>query len=105
MHLKLLQKNQFKKKAETTGDLIGNKITEWMFQKNYNKITQRQLQTRIIKRKPKERYIFPEKYKKILMILDLYNSIIMEYQKMLGNTRNQPTKFRTKNWVEINDEH
>ena len=39
------------------------------------------------------------------MILDLYNSIIMEYQKMLGNTRNQPTKFRTKNWVEINDEH
>ena len=52
-----------------------------MFQKNYNKITQRQLQTRIIKRKPKEIYIFPEKYKKILMILDLYNSIIMEYQK------------------------
>ena len=31
----------------------------------------------------------------------------MEYQKiinLLGNTPNQPTKFRTKNWVEINDE-
>ena len=30
----------------------------------------------------------------------------MEYQKiinMLDNTPNQPTKFRTKNWVEIND--
>ena len=31
----------------------------------------------------------------------------MEYQKtanLLGNTTNQPSKFRTKNWVEINDE-
>ena len=31
----------------------------------------------------------------------------MEYQKianLLGNTSNQPSKFRTKNWVEINDE-
>ena len=33
--------------------------------------------------------------------------MIMEYQKiinLLDNTPNQPTKFRTKNWVEINDE-
>ena len=31
----------------------------------------------------------------------------MEYQKianLLDNTPNQPSKFRTKNWVEINDE-
>ena len=31
----------------------------------------------------------------------------MEYQEiinLLDNTPNQPTKFRTKNWVEINDE-
>ena len=31
----------------------------------------------------------------------------MEYQKManlLDNASNQPSKFRTKNWVEINDE-
>ena len=30
----------------------------------------------------------------------------MEYQKvenLLDNTSNQPSKFRTKNWVEIND--
>ena len=30
----------------------------------------------------------------------------MKYQKVinfLGNTSNQPTKFRTKNWVETND--
>ena len=32
--------------------------------------------------------------------------MIMEYQKiihLLNNTSNQPSKFRTKNWVEIND--
>ena len=31
----------------------------------------------------------------------------MEYQKtinLLGNTPNQPTKCRTKSWVEINDD-
>ena len=31
----------------------------------------------------------------------------MEYQKiinLLDNTPNQPSKFRTKNWVEINDD-
>ena len=31
----------------------------------------------------------------------------MEYQKMINfleNTPNQPTKFRTKIWVEINDD-
>ena len=36
-----------------------------------------------------------------------YNSIIMEYQKiinLLENKPNQPSKFRIKNWVEINDE-
>ena len=34
-----------------------------------------------------------------------YNSIIREYQKinLLDNTPNQPTKIRTKNWVEVND--
>ena len=31
----------------------------------------------------------------------------MEYQKtinLLENTPNQPSKFRTKSWVEVNDE-
>ena len=31
----------------------------------------------------------------------------MEYQEiinLLDNTSNQPSKFRTKNWVEINDD-
>ena len=33
--------------------------------------------------------------------------MIMEYQKiinLLDNTPNQPSKFRTKNWVEITDD-
>ena len=32
--------------------------------------------------------------------------MIMKYQKVvnvLDNTPNQPSKFRTRNWVEIND--
>ena len=32
---------------------------------------------------------------------------MMEYQKiinLLGNTSNQLSKFRTKNWIEINDQ-
>ena len=36
-----------------------------------------------------------------------YNSIIMEYQKIINwpdNAYNQPTKFRTKSWIEINDD-
>ena len=33
--------------------------------------------------------------------------MIMEYKKIthcLDNTPNQPSKFRTKNWVEVNDD-
>ena len=36
-----------------------------------------------------------------------YNSIIIKYEKiikLLENTTNQPSKSKTKNWVEINDE-
>ena len=41
------------------------------------------------------------------MNLDWYTNIIMEYQKtisLLGNISNQPSKFWTKSWVEINDD-
>ena len=41
------------------------------------------------------------------MIQDQYDSIIIEFQKiinLLDNTPNQPSKFRINNWVEINDE-
>ena len=36
-----------------------------------------------------------------------HNSIIIEYQKvisLLENKPNEPSKFRTKYWVEVNDE-
>ena len=48
-----------------------------------------------------------KKDNKLLMNQNQYNNIITEYQKiinLLDNTPNQPSKFRTKNWVEINDE-
>ena len=41
------------------------------------------------------------------MIYDQYNGIIMEYQNiinLLDETPNQPSKFRTRKWFEINDE-
>ena len=41
------------------------------------------------------------------MNLVQYNNIIIEYQKianLLENASNQPSKFTTKNWMEINDE-
>ena len=50
---------------------------------------------------PKERYMSPEERQNII---DNLRSIII-YQKiinLLDNTPNQPTKFRTKNWIEIN---
>ena len=54
----------------------------------------------------KDRY--PQKKNRtLLMIWDYYNSIIMEYQKIINlvdNTTNQPFKFWAKYWVEINDD-
>ena len=49
----------------------------------------------ISKEIPKERYISSDD--------NGNNSIIMEYQKitnLLDNTADQPSKFKTKNWVE-----
>ena len=46
--------------------------------------------------------------RKLLMIKDYYNNVITEYQKiinLLDKAPNQPFKFRTRNWIEINDEH
>ena len=42
------------------------------------------------------------------MISDSYNSVTIESPKpvnLLDNTPIQPSKFRTKNWLEINDDH
>ena len=56
---------------------------------------------------PKERYISPQERQQIIDELRLINNIIMEYQKianLIHDASNPPSKFRTKNWVEINDE-
>ena len=57
---------------------------------------------------PKERYIYLQKEDDNLLISwDYYNNIIIESQKitnLLDNTSNQPSKFMTKNWVEVNDD-
>ena len=46
-----------------------------------------------------------KKENNLLLNLGQYYNIIMEYQKivnLLNNESNKPSKFRTKNWVEIN---
>ena len=60
----------------------------------------------------KERYISPEEKQQIIDQWRLYNNIIKEYQKIANlldsgaalKTSNKPSQFRTKNWIEINDE-
>ena len=60
-----------------------------------------------MKQKFQKKDIYLQKKDKNLLInYNQYNNIIMEYRKMinlLDNTSNQTFKFRTKNWVEIND--
>ena len=56
---------------------------------------------------PKQKYISPEEIQKIIDDLMIWDNIIMGYQKiiyLLDNTPNQPSKFRTENWVKINDD-
>ena len=88
-------KRILKKSAEATGDLIGNKIAD--------KITAKPIKNDVTN----ERYISPEERKEVINTLRCHN-IIMEYQKIANllddNKSNQPSKFRTKNWAEINDE-
>ena len=61
----------------------------------------------MIKKILKKDIYLQKKKRKLLMISYQHNSIIMEYQKiinLLDNTPIQPTKFRTNNWVEINND-
>ena len=58
------------------------------------------------KHQKKDTYL-QKKDNKLMMNSGQYNNIIMEYQKitnLLNIASNEPSKFRTKNWVEINDE-
>ena len=61
----------------------------------------------IVKKYLKKDLYLQRKDRKLLMIRDYYDNKIMEYQKiidLLDNTPNQPSKFKTKNWVEVNDD-
>ena len=59
MHLKLFQKDQFKKTAEATGDLIGNKISNKITRalKNSQQNNSETVTYEDDKEIPKERYI------------------------------------------------
>ena len=99
---------EHQKAAEATGDLTGNKIADKITKVSKN--SQQNNSETVInendKEIPKERYISPEAIQNIIDNLRLiynYNNGISKIISLLGNTPNQPTKFRTKNWVEIND--
>ena len=53
-------------------------------------------------------YIYQEERQKIIdhltfnITIEQYNNGISRIINLLDNTLNQPSKFRTKNWVEIN---
>ena len=63
MQKKLLQKGQFKKTVEETGDLIRNKIPDKTTKASKNNLEETENEADI----PKERYISPEKGRKLLM--------------------------------------
>ena len=76
-----------------------------MFQEIYNKKL-KTVTNENGKETPKERYTSPEEKWKLIDNLIITYSIILEYQKitnLLDNILNQRTKFRAKDWVEIND--
>ena len=64
--LKTSSKRVIQKIAQTTGDLIGNKITG--VSKNHNKIIQRQLQMMVIKKNLKKDLHLQNKGKNLLII-------------------------------------
>ena len=73
MHLKLLQKEQFTKTTEATGNLIGNKIADKIAkvsktsQQNNSETVTNQHNKEI----PKERYMSLEERQKIIDVLKL----------------------------------
>ena len=71
--------------------------------KDYQMLEQKQMQKELLL--GKDTYL-QEKDNKLLMNEGQYNYAIMEYQKvanLLDSASNKPSKFRTRNWVEIND--
>ena len=73
------------------------------FQENHHRIVQRQLNVK--QRIPSERYISPGQRQKTnddrIIINLLENTLTIN---LLNNKPNQPSNFRTKNLVELNDD-
>ena len=101
--LKTATKRAIQKTSEATGDLIPKKIAENCLKKFTKKIIQKTNEEEI----PEERFIPSEIRQKIINDLRLKEENYWLYQKiinLLDDTANQPSRFRTKNWVETNDE-
>ena len=81
MRLKLLRKEQFKKTAETTCDLISNKVTDRITKvsRNSQENKSEKVTNEHDKVMPKKRYISPGERQDILKCDQ--NSIIIEYKK------------------------
>ena len=106
--LKTASKRVIQKIVKATGDLIGNKTADRIrkFSKTSPQIGSKIVKIKHDKKIPKERCISAEERHKIIHDLRLIMSMIIEYQKiinLLDNTPNQPSKFRTNNMLEIND--
>ena len=110
MHLELLQTKQFKKQQKQPVNWLVIKMQ--INNKGLKDITAETVPSETEAKGfdvkiPKERYTCPEKDSKLLMSWNKYSNIIIEYQKIiifLYNKVTQPSKFRTKNWVEVIDD-
>ena len=93
MHLKLLQKEQFKKTAEETGELFGDqisnritKVSRNLQQNNLEKVTYEN-----DKEMPKERYISAVERQEII-----YKLRLKQYNNGISKTNKSFKKFTTK---------
>ena len=105
--IKTTLKRAIQKAVEATDDLIGNKIADKItsvskkFSTEHSKNDDANTEIEV----PRKRYISPEEKRQIideLRLLQQYNNRISK--DLLDSKSNQSSEFRTKNWVEINDE-
>ena len=95
-----------------TINLIDNEIADRIskFSKNSQQNNLETVTNENDKEVPKERYVSSEDRQKIIDNLrftyksEMYNNGISKNMNLLDNMPNQPTKFRTKNWIETNDD-
>ena len=93
--IKTASKRAIKKTAEATGDLIGNKCADKITivsKKSPGELHSKELSSNEAYNEiPKKRYISPQERQQITI-------------NFIDDALNQPSKFRAKNWFEINDE-